>query len=95
MSKKKIILKESKLVEMMTQVILENRSEGWGHEEISDLYQDLSGDDDVHLSDNTGHLKGEVVNKKEYLKRMLMNAYEEKNWDKVYHAILYIDSKMR
>ena len=95
MSKKKVILTESKLTEIITSIILENKREGWGHNEIDDLYLGLGDDEDVHLSDTTGDLKGQVVNKKEYLKRMLMSAYEEKNWGKVHHAILYIESKMK
>lgn len=93
MAKKTFKLTESKLIDLIKEIITEN--EGWGHEEINNLYNDLGDEQDVHLSDRTGDLKGEVVSKKEYLKRMLMSAYENKDWGKIHHAILYMDVKMK
>ena len=95
MEKKKIKITESKLVDLITNYILENKREGWGYEEINNLGDDLSDDEDIHLSDITGDLKGEVVSKKEYLKRMLMDAVHKKDWNKVEWAIMYINHKMK
>ena len=94
MAKKVIKLTESKLVDLISQIMLENRRHAYGHEGINGLYNDLSNDDDVHLSNNTGELRGDIVTKKEYLQNMLRDAIRRKDWGIVNNAISYISVKM-
>lgn len=76
------ILKES---------VSENREVAMGYEEIDALEKTLKPDEYVWLDDRTGNLTGEKVTKKEYLKRMLRRAVDDKKWDKVQSAILFLD----
>ena len=94
MSRKIFKITESKLVNMISQIILENRRHAYGHEDINGLYNDLSNDDDVHLSDNSDQLRGDIVTKKEYVQNMLKDAMRKKDWSIVNNAISYISVKM-
>lgn len=70
----------------------ENRELAFGHEEIDDLEKTLKSDEYIWLDDRTGNLTGEKVLKKEYLKRMLKRAMDEKKWSNVGSAILFLDT---
>jgi len=94
MAKKVIKLTESKLVDIISKIVLENRRHAYGHEDIDKLNIDLSNNDDVYLSDNTGQLRGDVVTKKEYVENMLRDAMRRKDWSIVNNAISYIRVKM-
>ena len=95
MAKKIIKITESKLIGIINNIILENEREAWGSKEITNLEKGLSPDEDINLSDTTGDLRGKVVSKKEYLRSMLIDALERKDWGKVKWAIMYIDQKMK
>ena len=76
---------------ILRESVSENREIALGHEEIDALEKTLKPDEYVWLDDRTGNLTGEKVTKKEYLKRMLRRAVDDKKWDKVQSAILFLD----
>jgi hypothetical protein len=72
----------------------ENKELAFGHEEIDNLEKTLKPDEHIWLDDRTGNLTGEKVSKKEYLKRMLKRAMDEKKWSTVGSAILFLDTQI-
>jgi hypothetical protein len=85
---------EIKLRNKIRSILSENRELALGHEEISALEKSLKQNEYVWLDDRTGDLTGEKVTKKEYLKRMLRRAVDDKKWDKVQSAILFLDTQL-
>ncbi|MCE2742311.1 MAG: hypothetical protein LW701_01845 [Fluviicola sp.] len=79
---------------ILRESVSENREIALGHEEIDALEKTLKPDEYVWLDDRTGNLTGEKVTKKEYLKRMLRRAVDDKKWDKVQSAILFLDTQI-
>ena len=65
-----------------------------GSEEITNLTKNVGPDEDVWLDDSTGDLAGIVVKKSDYVTRMLNGAIQDKDWEKVRHAMLYLKTKM-
>ena len=63
-------------------------------EELDKLYSNLGDDEEVSLSDETETLFGSKVTKKEYLEKMLTDAMRKKDWSKIRHAILYLNTKL-
>jgi len=95
MANKNVKLSETKLDNIVRQVISEIRRHGYGWQEIDSISNDLNNDEDVWLSDNSGELSGEVVRKTQYLKNMLNEAILKEDWSLVHRAILYLDIKMK
>ena len=79
---------------ILRESVSENREIALGYEEIDALEKTLKPDEYVWLDDRTGDLTGEKVTKKEYLKRMLRRAVDDKKWDKVQSAILFLDTQL-
>lgn len=79
---------------ILRESVSENREIALGYEEIDALEKTLKPDEYVWLDDRTGNLTGEKVTKKEYLKRMLRRAVDDKKWDKVQSAILFLDTQI-
>jgi hypothetical protein len=92
--KKVIKLTEDDLTRIVKKVINEN-DRVYGGRDIKNLYDDLKDDEYVHLDDSSGDLSGEVVNKIEYVRRMLKSAIREENWSKVENTILFIDAMIK
>jgi hypothetical protein len=95
MSKRIIKSEETRLRNIIKDVIIENHRNGYGHKEINNLYNDLNHDEDVWLSDNSGDLRGDVVKKIEYIRNMLNSAIYKEDWSMVRRAMSYIDVKFK
>ena len=95
MSNRIIKSEETRLKNIIKDVILENHRHGYGHKEIDSLYGELNHDEDVWLSDHTGDLRGDVVRKIEYVRNMLSSAIHKEDWSMVRRAISYIDVKFK
>ena len=66
----------------------------FGGNEITRLLKTLGPDEDVWLDDSTGDLSGRIVKKSDYVARMLNDAIQDKDWEKVRNAMLYLKTQM-
>lgn len=94
MSKNNEILIRKKIREFIKESYINEADIAWGHEEIDTLKKSLGPNEYIWLDDRTGELTGQKVSKKEYLKRMLKYALDQKKWDKINAAILFLDTQM-
>lgn len=93
MGKKVIKLSESEITNIVKKIINEN-DRTYGSENIKSLYSDMADDEYVDLDDSSGALSGQIVKKKEYIRRQLKDAIRTNNWEKVHNVVLFIDSMM-
>lgn len=85
-------MKKSELQQIIKEEI-QNALKVYGSENISKLTP--SSEEDIYLDDTSGELSGEVVSKKEYLKRMLKKATKREDWKLVEDAKLYSSIKLK
>lgn len=91
--KKIVKLTENDLTSIVKRVINEN-DRVYGYDNIKSLEKNLKDDEYIDLDDSSGELSGSIVNKMEYVRKMLRYAVDNESWGAVGRVLSFIDNEI-